>query len=651
MLTAPDGLKRIWFSLDSPSQYFPLVYTAFRLERKIWGLDAAPYHWANILLHALNALLVWRVLTRLKVPAAWLGAALFALHPVQTESVAWITERKNILSLFFCLLATLSWLAFTDRSRRGEEVEGSKRSESASLPRRLKPWQYYVLAFLLYLLALFSKTTACTLPVAFLLLDWWKLDRIRWQRLLQMVPFFLAALFMGLVTVWWEHHHQGVEGKLTGFTLIHRILIASHAIWFYFGKLLWPANLTFSYPLWRINPSDPMQYGWLLACLVAVVALFFLRRQTGKGLQTALLFYVIILGPLLGFFMLATFKFSFVADHYQYAACIGPLALIAAGIMRVVQNAAAARLVVPGALLLVLAALTFQQAGIYHDRETLWRSTVETNPQSFMAQNNLAIELLNRGRLDDAILHYEKAVEIQPDEALTRLNLGKALTARGRLDEAITHLRKALELQPDGASIAFALGNALVSEGKLDEAINYYQKSFDLQPDSAAVANTLGSAWLAKGNLDRAIIWFSKAVALAPTMAKAHANLGGAFARKRQFGEAITQFQTAVELQPTNVPALNNLAWLLATCPDGSLRDGQKAVNLARQADQLSRGQSADILITLAAAYAEVQEYPEAVSTVRRALESPAAKSDPVLAASMQEKIRLFESKTPFRTE
>src|SRR5213083_494673 len=171
LLTAPDGLRRIWFSLDSPSQYFPLVYSTFRIEHALWGLNPTGYHWVNLLLHAANALLVWRVLARLNVPGAWLAAAIFALHPVQVESVAWITERKNVLMGFFFLLTLLAWTAFVDE-------------------RTKRPWRFYGLALILYVLALSAKTTACTLPAALLLILWLQKKSINWERILQIAPFF-----------------------------------------------------------------------------------------------------------------------------------------------------------------------------------------------------------------------------------------------------------------------------------------------------------------------------------------------------------------------------------------------------------------------------------------------------------------------------
>ena len=215
------GLSRIWFSLDSPSQYFPLVYTSFRLEHALWGLHPAGYHWVNILLHTVNALLVWRLLGLLRVPGAWLAAAIFALHPVHVESVAWITERKNVLMGLFFLLALLAWIKFVETSPR-------------------QRWRYYGLALLLYALALFSKTTACTLPAALLLVLWLKETRINWRRLLEIAPFVALGIAMGLV--------ECVVGALSSrhsrraFQKIgppERFLVASRALWFYAGKLLW----------------------------------------------------------------------------------------------------------------------------------------------------------------------------------------------------------------------------------------------------------------------------------------------------------------------------------------------------------------------------------------------------------------------------
>jgi len=234
LLVAPDGLWRIWFSTEVPSQYFPLTYTTFWLEYKLWGLNPAGYHIVNIALHTINALLVWLLLSRLSVPGAWLAAAIFALHPVHVESVAWITERKNVLSCMFYLLAIVAWLKFT-------------------IKPMIPHWKYYFLAIALYALAIFSKTTACTLPAAFLLIVWYKNVYVSGRRVLYVVPFIVLGIAMGLLAMWWEYHHQGTQGKEFTFSVMERLLISSRSLWFYSSKLIWPTSLTFSYPRWEID--------------------------------------------------------------------------------------------------------------------------------------------------------------------------------------------------------------------------------------------------------------------------------------------------------------------------------------------------------------------------------------------------------------
>jgi tetratricopeptide (TPR) repeat protein len=500
LLTVPDGLKRIWFSLNSPSQYFPLTYTTFRIERALWGLKPAGYHGANLLLHAVNALLVWRLLKRLGVPGAWLAAAIFALHPVQVESVAWITERKNVLSLFFFLLALLAWVEFVeDRPKPG--------------------WRFYFLSLFFYLLALCSKTTACTLPAALLVL-WLKGKPVGRFRLAQMIPFLVLGAGMGLVTVWWERYHQGTQGAFFSYGLQERILIASHALWFYAGKLIWPANLTFSYPRWLLNAADPLAYGWLVAGAGACAVIYFARRFTGRGVEVAALFYVATLSPMLGFIMLYTFRYAFVADHYQYIASIGPIALAAAGMTRAVGFLGKRKLflqpVLGGTLLLVLGVLTWRQCGMYADPETLWRATIAKNPVSWLAHNNLGYVLRQKGQVDEAIVQYQKALEIDPGYANAHYNFGNALFQKGRVDEAMEHYQKALEIQPQYAEAHNNLGNVLRQKGRVDEAIIQYQKAVVIEPDFAMAHYNLGMVLAQKGLADEAIAQFKETLRFKP---------------------------------------------------------------------------------------------------------------------------------------
>src|SRR3989454_2215951 len=584
LLTAPDGLRRIWFSLDSPSQYFPLVYTTFRIEHALWGLNPSGYHWVNLLLHVANALLVWRLLVRLKVPGAWLAGAIFALHPVQVESVAWITERKNVLMGFFFLLTLLAWVAFVDE-------------------RTKRPWCFYVLALILYVLALSSKTTACTLPAALFLILWLQKKPINWRRIIQIVPFFLLGLGMGLVTVWWERYHQGTRGVLFALSPIERVLIASRAVWFYLDKLIWPSNLTFIYPRWNIAPGHALDYVWLLAGAGLCVTICFLRRYVGRGVEVAAVFFVATLSPVLGFIMLYTFRYTFVADHYQYLACIGPIALASAGVANLANAFKRSRpLVLSAAVCVVatLAALTWRQAAMYGDIETLWRTTLARNPECWMAHTNLGIVLLQKGQLNDGIAHYRAALRMQPDSWDAEYNLGTALLAQGKVDEAIFHCERAVAMEPNDPDGQVSLGNALLEKKRIDEAIIHYQKAIAIWPDHFLARYSLGRAFVEKGELDTAIAHCRAALLIRPDDADCHTVLAAALDEKGETAEAIRHYEKALRIFPQSISALTNLAWLLATSPSESLRNGGKAVEIARQADQLSGGTNTVVLRTLA---------------------------------------------------
>jgi tetratricopeptide (TPR) repeat protein len=633
LLTAPDGLRRIWFSLDSPSQYFPLVYTTFRIEHGFWGLNPSGYHWINIALHVANALLVWCLLARLKVPGAWLAGAIFALHPVQVESVAWITEQKNVLMGFFFLLTLLAWVRFIDERTR-------------------QRWRFYTLALVLYGLALSAKSTACTLPVALLLILWLQKKPISWKRVLQVVPFFLLGLGMGLVTVWWERYHVGTRGALFALGPLDRVLIASRAVWFYLSKLIWPSNLTFIYPRWSISPTHLLNYTWSLAGAALCVAIYFGRRYLGRSVEVAAVFFVATLSPVLGFIMLYTFRYTFVADHYQYLACIGPIALASAGVAALAGTfQRTRRLILSAAVCVVatLAVLTWRQSTMYGDIEVLWRTTLARSPNSWMAHNNLGIVLFQKGETDEAIAHYRTTLEMQPDFWDADYNLGNALLKKGEVDEAISHSRKAVTQQPKDPDAQVALGNALAEKGRIDDAIAHYQKALAIRPDYFIASLSLSHAFLEKGEIDAAIVHSRAALSIQPENAEAHTNLGIALDEKGQTAEAIMHYEKALEISPRSVSAQNNLAWLLATSTNASLRNGNKALELARQADELSNNANLVVRRTLAAAYAEIGQFTKAVETAEDAFRLAAEQGDRALAAELQEELALYKSGSPYR--
>jgi tetratricopeptide (TPR) repeat protein len=634
LLTAPDGLRRIWFSLESPSQYFPLTYTTFYLERALWGLNPAGYHLINILLHAANAVLVWRLLARLRVPGAWLAAAIFALHPVQVESAAWITERKNVLMGFFFLLTLWEWVRFIDE-------------------KTARPWRHYILALLFFALSLSAKTTACTLPAGLLLILWLKKMPVDLRRLVQVVPFVTMGAGMGLLSMWWERYHQGTQGSLFRMGPVERVLLACRALWFYAGKLIWPSNLAFSYPHWTISTSDPRAYGWVAATALLMVAICCARRWTGRGVEVALLFFAATLSPLLGFIMVYTFSYSFVADHYQYLACLGPIALAVAameiGWDRVKGWNSFLRPALYAAILVVLGTLTWQQCETYANSETLWRATLERNPNSWLAHNDLGTYLLDAGELDAALPHFQKALAINPNLAGAHHNIAAVLAQKGRVDEAIAEYRKALAIEPDFAKAQINFGAALMQKGEVDEAIAHFQKGLALSPHMANGHNSLAIALARKGRLTEAIAEFQKTLENEPETEEVRKNLGLAFAQNGQASQAITQFQRVLEINPNNIEACDHLAWLLATASEASLRDGGRAVALARHALELAGGDNPNVLRTLAAAYAETGDYKEAASAAGRAREFCVKYNNQPLAEKLQAEIKLYQAGAPVR--
>jgi len=631
LLTAPDGLQRIWFSFESPSQYFPLVYTTFRIERALWGLNPFGYHIVNVLLHVANVLLLWRVLARLRIPGAWLAGVIFALHPVQVESVAWITERKNVLMGFFFLLTLLAWVEFLDQ-------QTSRR------------WRLYSLALVLYALALFSKTTACTLPAALLLILWLQKRPITKERLVQVIPFVVLGIAMGLLTVWWERYHQGTHGPLFALGPVERILIASRAIWFYLSKLFWPSNLTFIYPRWTVSATHLLDYAWLAALGGLCAAIFFARKYVGRSLEVAALFFVATLSPVIGFIMLYTFRYTFVADHYQYLASIGPIALASAGITTLAASFKESRHFIFGAAVCIVAALavfTWRQSTMYADIEALWRTTIARNHGCWMAHNNLGIVLSQRGEIDEAIAHYRKTLEMSPDFADADYNLGNALLQKGEVDAAIVHCQRAVTIQPNDPEAQVALGNALFQKGLIDESIVHYEKALAIRPYYVTAHYNLGSAFLRKGEIDEAIFHCRAVLSTQPEHADAHTILASAFLQKGEIGNAIEQYKKTLEIVPRSVPALNNLAWILATYSDPAFRDGTKALELAQRANEFSGRNNPIILRTLAAAHANVGQFSTAVEVGQLALSLTDRQSP--LASALQRELAGYEASEPYR--
>lgn len=553
LLVAPDGLRRIWFSLESPSQYFPLVYTSFRLEFALWGLNPTGYHWTNLLLHAANTVLVWRVLAYLKIPGAWWAAAIFGIHPVQVESVAWITERKNVLMGFFYLLTLLAWL-----------------KSIAGKPQR--QWLFYSLALLFYALALSAKTTACTLPVAMILILWLRRDSMTVKQLGKIIPFVLLGVAMGLISMWWERFHIGTRGARFDLGWVERGLIASRGIWFYLWKLVLPVNLSFFYPKWEIDPKVLIAYIWLLAALAAVAVVYYLRRLVGRGVEVALFYFVATLSPLLGFVMLYTFRYSYVADHYQYLACIGPIALLSACCVSLARRLNLGRYYrVAGAcaLLAVLGFLTWRQNIMYGNAELLWRTTITRNPQCGIAYNNLGNIQYRKGEIDEATASYLRAEAIAPLDGEIHYNLGAAYLLKKQMNESIAQSRRALELDPELTEAHYNLGNAYFGRGEFREAISSYREALRARPRNAIAHSNLAICLVATGSVEDGLAEFNEALRVDPASAEVHYNFGYILVQIGRKPEGEAQLREALRLRPGYEQAIKQLRRLGAA--DGLL--------------------------------------------------------------------------------
>lgn len=534
-----NGLRRIWFEVGAVPQYYPMVHTAFWVEYHLWGLNPIGYHLINILLHAGAAVLLWQGLRRLQVPAAWLAAVIFALHPVEAESVSWVTERKNVLSAVFYFAAALAYFRYV--AWAGSEGQSRHR------------WCWYLGSLGLFLAALLSKTVTCSLPAALLLVCWWKKGRVQWGDIRPLLPFFVLGAGLGLLTAGMEKYHVGAQGADWSFTFADRCLIAGRALWFYAGKLVWPLQLTFIYPRWDIEAAVWWQWLFPLAAIGAVAGLWLARRRIGKGPLVAVLFFAGTLGPALGFINVYPMRYSFVADHFQYLAGIGLITLGAAGLNRIPR-------VFPAALVVLLGALTWQQTGIYRNLEILWRDTLAKNPDCWLANNNLGIYLYHEGHLAEAIEHYRMAIHTNPERGDAYYELGVALAAGGRLDEAIENYRQAIRLNPDYANALNELGNAFAAKGQWDEAIKNYRQAIQANPNFPQALSNLGVALATQGHLDEAVASFRRAVQINPNSPDTRNNLGLALLSKHQFAAAIRQFQEALRLKPDYAAAQHNLA-------------------------------------------------------------------------------------------
>jgi tetratricopeptide (TPR) repeat protein len=683
-----DGLYKCWFTSQQPN-YWPITWTSYWLEHKLWELKPAGYHITNILIHLACTLLIWRILVQLNVPAAFAAALIFAVHPVNVESVAWIAQRKTVLAMLFFLLALFYYLRFDQAGKR----------------------VFYALSVTLFILAMLSKGSVVGLPVVILLCVWWLHKTIARRDILRSIPFFVVSAVMSAVEIWFQYNRAIGEDVVRSDSFFSRLAGAGWAVWFYLYKAILPIHLTFIYPRWKIDPTNLVSYVPGLLLLVLLALAWRHRRSWGRPVFFALSFYIVMLLPVLGFFNIYFMRYSLVADHYQYVSIISVIALVIGVVYRYL-GAGVLRIAAVFALM-ILGTAAWQQSSTYRNAETLWYDTLAKDPNSWMAHNNLGSALQLQGKYEEAVSHYRKTLQVNPDSDKAYYNLGMVFGLQGKSDEAIGYFRRALQINPNYAEVHFNLGIVLQTQGKLqeaishyqeglrinpndadvhnnwanalqtlgrpDEAINHYYQAIQIKPNYAQVHNNLGIILKSQGKIDEAVKHYRRAIQIKPDYAEAHNNLANALVSQGKLDEAVSHFREALRLKADNPDIcynlalalqsqnkfdeaiapyrqalrlkpdwplpMNGLAWVLATHPDPAMRDPNQAIELAEQADKITNHRNPLVLNTLAAGYAAAGRFDQAVITAQKALDLASAGKNNNLADQILKKLELYRQK------
>ncbi|MBX3422816.1 MAG: tetratricopeptide repeat protein [Pirellulaceae bacterium] len=631
-----EGLYRMWLEPRAIPQYYPLVHTTYWIEYHLWGLKPTGYHVVNVLLHAAASWLIWRLLRLLNVAGAWWVAAIFAVHPVMVESVAWITERKNVLSL---PLALASLMCYCKYSQLGQPNPDPGKSNL----------RLYWASLLLFGAALLSKTVVCTLPAVILVLRWWKTGVSPWKSLRPLIPFFVLGGGLGLATAWLEKYHVGARGNEWAMTLVERVLLAGRVVWFYASKLVWPEPLIFFYPRWTVTATQAWQFAFPLAALAVIGGLWLARGRLGRGPLAAVLIFVGVLFPALGFFDVYPFRYSFVADHFQYHASIAFVTLVVAAAYKFYAAwqptlPSSTHRVLKGVactLIAALALLTFRRTWDYRGLESIYRDTLAKNPAAWGASVNLAKFYLYQGRqqealevaqqgvlasphiadvynslggvvlklalnqgiqpeqLDQAAEHFRKTIEIEPNYAEAIDNLTNVLVIQEQYEQALPLFQKLTQLEPDNVDAKLGLAHSLVKVGRAPEAAELLPSILERQPEHPQALFLAGLLSSQLGQFDTAIKHFTSALRNRPVYPEASFELGTAMAARQQWSAARDQYLKVIKHQPWHARARNNLgvAYMNLEQTKEAIEQFTQAVSLAPDytsaVDNLNRARQA----------------------------------------------------------
>lgn len=538
-VTSARGLLSAWIDPLFSVQYYPLLFSSFYLEHKLWGFHPAGYHAVNVIMHAAISIVLWRLLVRLKYPAAWAGAAIFALHPANVTTVAWITERKNLQSAFFCLLAAHAWVRFVES------------------PKRL----YFFMTLALFALMLLAKPATVPMIFVLLLLSWHMKKRLDRRDVLAWLPLAALSLAAALFHIWVESHHLTTE-EIPAAAWPERIIAAGRALWHYAAEVIWPASLMALHPQWSIDSGNFLPYLFPLTAAIVPITLFLLRKRIGSGPFVAVSAFGLMISPVLGLVPFVGLKYAPVWDHHVYLPAIGLIVLVSSSVAlisyrnKIPQPALVSALSV---LLLLLGVLSWRHARVYENLETLMQHSISRNPDSPYAYTHLVFAMREQGRIPEAIEHLNKAIQLDPENAQAHAELGYFYMSQRDLKASILHSQRAVEINPRSTKALNNLGLAFVQQNNAHAGVEYLSRAAELDPKYAEARSNLGYALTMLQRFDDAESHLQAAINLKPDYAEAHNNLGILRAAQQRMSEAIEQFEKALALDPNLVSARRNL--------------------------------------------------------------------------------------------
>lgn len=644
------GLREIWFTWGATPDYYPLTFTTFWIEKRVWGDSPTGYHLVNVGLHAVGAILLWRVLLRLRFGdgIALLSAAVFAVHPIHVESVAWICERKNVLSGALYFLAMLAFFRFY-RYEDDEPVDSRR-------------WPWLVLTVALYLLSELTKTVTVTLPLILLVIIWWKRGRVVRRDIAIAVGMLALGLPLCYPAMWTQRHVVGAYGPEFEQTLLQRVLIAGRAIWFYAGKIILPAKLTFIYPKWHVDPAVWWQWLFPITAGATPAVLWRSRDRLGRGPLAAALCFGITLAPASGFFRIYWHRYSYVADHVQHLASTAIVVLAvcaAAALVRRVTRSQRAPAIIAAVVVAALGVQSFAQCFVYRDAMTLWQDTIEKDPTSWMAISNRGVQHELLGDTARARADYERAIELNPRHYESLGNLATILIREKNFTRAESLARRANEANPRYGPAYHALAMLALETGRPDEAVNAYRKAVEMRPRDSEMRYHLAVALARTGAIAESYTRFAEALKRGEDDAMTLRAMGRFLEMQSRRGDAIAYYRKAIQKAPEDIESMQRLAWLLATARDDALRDGAEAVRLGERGAELTRGQAPEMLDALAAAYAEVGRFDEAsalasrvavaADAMARSLAPPASDRARQLARDVAQRAATYAQNRPWR--